>query len=126
MKKTEDYLNKEIDKPYLSQLKESETIELDRGQLIHLLDGLVKNLNLPVVRHSNFTPIDKEKPHTYREDVRWDGKRTDMLIFQLENGECEIGTLYKSYMDGSEFEDYCTKNDDIINEKVVGWAELPR
>jgi hypothetical protein len=96
------------------------------GNLEIKLQEIVENLTIPVVRHSNFTPIDREKPHAYREDVRWDGKRTDMLIFQLENGECEIGTMYKGYMDGSEFEDYCTKNDDIINEKVVGWAELPR
>ena len=49
MKIAKDYLEEEIKKPYLSGLKTDYVIEIDKDQLIHLLDGLVKKLNIPLV-----------------------------------------------------------------------------
>lgn len=68
-----------------------------------------------------WTEIEEGLPICY-ESGSWDGKRSDNVLVELEDGTYDVGVLYSGYMDGSEFNDWYSKNDYEIN--VVSWKKI--
>jgi hypothetical protein len=66
----------------------------------------------------------KESPHAW-EEGNWDGKRTDRLLVLTKNRNIKIATCYIGFMDGSDFKEWYSDDDYLINEEVIGWMPLP-
>lgn len=63
-------------------------------------------------------------PHAY-ETGNWDGKRSDEVVAEDDNGKKYVARIYSGHMDGSEFLEWVDSNDDCINAKITRWFDLP-
>jgi hypothetical protein len=60
----------------------------------------------------------------------WDGKQSDLVIGETNNGKQFIGRCYEGVMDGVNFFDWyqvdeINNNDWLINDTVVRWMKIP-
>jgi hypothetical protein len=55
----------------------------------------------------------------------WDGLRSDLVLTIDNKGDINIALVYNGFMDGSEFENWYTKNDYEVENEVTHWMPLP-
>lgn len=66
--------------------------------------------------------VETEMPITY-ETGDWDGKRSDEVVVEDNNGKKHVARLYEGFMDGSAFSEWFENDDWAINEPVR-WLSL--
>lgn len=54
----------------------------------------------------------------------WDGKRSNEVVVEDDDGEKYIARLYEGFLDGSEFKDWIDNNGYTLFN-IIKWIELP-
>jgi len=63
-------------------------------------------------------------PHAYITGG-FDGKKSDEILVQDKDGSNYVAVLYSGFMDGFEFNDWYTSNDEYSLKDIVKWMEIP-
>lgn len=72
----------------------------------------------------NWKYTEKELPITYKEGY-WDGKKSDEILVQDEDGNNYIAVLYSGFMDVFEFNNWYSSNDEYELGDIVRWMNIP-
>jgi hypothetical protein len=60
------------------------------------------------------------------ETGNWDGKRTGLVLIYTLSGKYATARMYTGVLDGEEFIDWYTANDDYILNVITHWQPLPQ
>ena len=66
----------------------------------------------------------EQKPLAYMTGM-YDGKKSDEVIAEDENGKRYLATYYEGYLDGENFEDWYDNRDNYINKRIVRFLLIP-
>lgn len=55
----------------------------------------------------------------------YDGKLSDLVIVEDENGKQHLAQIQIGILDGSKFSDWIDNHGDILNSKIVKYCEIP-
>jgi hypothetical protein len=55
----------------------------------------------------------------------WDGKRSDEVLVEDDEGRRYVARMYSGQMDGSYFADWISNDGYIINKEIVRWLKIP-
>lgn len=58
------------------------------------------------------------------ESGNWDGLKSEPLLVADKNGIFHVAVMYKGFLDGSDFQDFYSLNDFLI-ENVTHWVYIP-
>lgn len=68
---------------------------------------------------------EKELPLAYQEGD-WDGKRSDVVVVEIDLGLRFTARLYEGTLDGSKFSDWVNEVDEAhMTNRVIKWMYLP-
>lgn len=67
---------------------------------------------------------EERKPITYKTG-NWDGKNSDQVLVEDNNGKLYVAHLCQGFMDGADFEDWYDSNDWLITEKIIRYLKIP-
>ena len=89
---------------------------------------VVKNCSIPAVSGSfpsrEWTNTLIDMPLCY-ETGAWDGKRSDEVLVEDDEGRRYVARMYSGQMDGSYFADWISNDGYIINKEIVRWLKIP-
>jgi hypothetical protein len=55
----------------------------------------------------------------------WDGKRSDEVLVEDDEGRRYVARMYSGQMDGSYFAEWISNDGYIINKEIVRWLKIP-
>ena len=89
---------------------------------------VVKNYSTPAVSGSfpsrEWTNTLIDMPLCY-ETGAWDGKRSDEVLVEDDEGRRYVARMYSGQMEGSYFAEWISNDGYIINKEIVRWLKIP-
>jgi len=67
--------------------------------------------------------VDVKLPLTYKEG-NWDGKRSDEVLAEDNDGNKHIAVIYTGFIDGNDYADWFDNRDfELVG--IIRWMEIP-